>query len=66
MFGELSTRQLIGAIIIAVVAAVLVYFASLYVVDHWIAPRDPNDPLVQQRWLKVRTGSGSSEMKEAA
>jgi hypothetical protein len=51
MFGELSKRQM--AIIIALVAAVLAYFGTLYVVDHWIAPRDPNDPLVKQHGLKL-------------
>jgi hypothetical protein len=53
MSGELSTRQLIGAVIVAATAGFLVYFGSLYVVDHWITPRDTNDPLVKQRGLKL-------------
>ena len=51
MFVDISTRQLIGATIIAGLAAVLVYFGSLYVVDRWVAPHDANDPLVKQRGL---------------
>ena len=51
MSGEPSTRQLIGAVIVAAAAGFLVYFGSLYVVDHWIAPRNTNDPLAKQRGL---------------
>ena len=52
MFGDLSTRQLVWATVIAVMAAVIVYFGALYVIDYWVAPREPNDPLVKQRGLK--------------
>ena len=51
MSGEPSKRQFIGAVIVATAAGFLVYFGSLYVVDHWIAPHDANDPLFKQRGL---------------
>lgn len=52
MSGEPSTRQLVGAVIVAAAAGFLVYFGALYVVDHRVAPRDASDPLAKQRSLK--------------
>ena len=53
MFGEYSARELALWIGGTLAAAVFVFFAAVFAVDHWIAPHTVGDPLAKQGGLKA-------------
>ena len=48
----MSGREIIGIVIGLAVAAMLTVFGTIYLVEHFLAAPDPNDPLRRQGGLK--------------